>query len=140
MTISFAAFADELCKLAAPAKAQLATNTPTQIAPNGDQAFGDETEPVKTGFAVSQYSGPLSYGRFKQESYIPPFSAPALKVSEKKASSALTPAGRLASTAGVGQPKMGAPPGPSIAQLTKPKGFGTPMPGATKELQSVPSA
>lgn len=119
-------------------------------------AFVDEM--VKISFAVSQYSGPLSYGRFKQESYIPPFSAPPLKVAgpvsekraatvvaaliegagHKQASSPLTPAGRLASSSSIGQPKMGPPPGPSIAQLTKPKGYGTPMAGATKALQSVP--
>lgn len=100
-------------------------------------AFRDELE--KIAFAVSQYSGPLSYGRFKQESYLPPFQAPALKTAgppsektEKSASAPLTPASRFASTSLIGKPKMSAPPGPSIAQLTKPKGYGEPIAGATK--------
>lgn len=45
----------------------------------------------KKAYATSQYSGPLSYGGFKQESAIPPFKNPALKTAgppapkEKKA-------------------------------------------------------
>lgn len=52
-------------------------------------AFTDEV--TKIAYAVSQYSGPLSYGGFKQESHIPPFKNPALKTAgppsdkEKKA-------------------------------------------------------
>lgn len=160
--ISFHAFAAEVIKLAGdlaesalPQSAMRvkaggnapATNAPTRNQPNGDQAYNDENEPIKTAFAVSQYSGPLSYGKFKQESYIPPFTVPPFKTggpsSEKKAqlskrAAALTPAGRFASSSNIGKPKMGPPPGPSIAQLTKPKGFGVPEAGATKSLQSVP--
>ena len=44
-----------------------------------DQSYGDEQEEVKTSYAVSAYSGPLSYGRFKQESSIPPFRSPPVK-------------------------------------------------------------
>jgi hypothetical protein len=33
----------------------------------------------KMAFAKSQYSGPLSYGPFKQESHIPPFNSPPVK-------------------------------------------------------------
>jgi hypothetical protein len=53
-------------------------NTLPSPAPS-DQEFGDEKESVKVGYSVSQYSGPLSMGRFKQESYLPPFNAPQLK-------------------------------------------------------------
>lgn len=40
-------------------------------------SFVDEV--TKIAFAVSQYSGPLSYGPFKQESAIPPFFNPPVK-------------------------------------------------------------
>lgn len=32
----------------------------------------------------------------------------------------------------IGNPRVTAPPGPSIAQISKPKGYGRPIPGATK--------
>jgi len=95
----------------------------------------------KRAFAESSYSGGLGpYGRLKYESGIPPFQAPSLKVSgppsEKKAAvnmpGGLTPAGRLQSARAVGMPKVTAPPGPSIAEISKPIGYGTPLPGATK--------
>ena len=62
-----------------------------------DQAYGDEQEEVKisevsrptaseardevkkVAFSKSQYSGPLSMGRFKQESQIPPYRHPPVK-------------------------------------------------------------
>lgn len=44
-----------------------------------DQSYGDEQEEAKVSYSVSQYSGPLSEGRFKQESHIPPFRAPPVK-------------------------------------------------------------
>jgi hypothetical protein len=106
----------------------------------------------KVAFNVSQYSGPLSYGPFKQESSQPGFRPPSLKAPvEKKASdliatleqvvedrvkraaAAITPAGLLSQTRSVGvTPKVTAPPGPSIAQVAKPVGFGKPAPGALK--------
>lgn len=46
----------------------------------------------------------------------------------------ITPAGQLAKTQSVGAPKVTAPPGPSIADIAKPKGakFGIGIPGAFK--------
>jgi hypothetical protein len=46
----------------------------------------------------------------------------------------LTPAGQLAKTQSVGAPKASPPPGPSIAQIAKPRGarFGVGIPGAFK--------
>jgi len=85
------AFLDELPKIAAatPLRSKesigalvspslVRVNTLPSPAPS-DQEFGDEKESVKVGYSVSQYSGPLSYGRFKQESYVPPFNMPQLK-------------------------------------------------------------
>lgn len=107
-----------------------------------DAEFGDESmagqDSGKLGFAVSQYSGPLNPERFKYHSYLPPFAAPPVKTagppSEKKktAASPTTPAGRLANTQAIGKPKFTAPPGPSISDIAKPKGFGTKLPGTTK--------
>lgn len=101
-----------------------------------------------SGFATSQYSGPLSYGRFKMTSGLPPFRSPAMTkhdpkagdpdawmVGANKTAAPLTPAGRLAATAAVGKPKVSAPPGPSIADIAKPKGFGMKLPGATKTAE-----
>jgi len=47
---------------------------------------------------------------------------------------AMTPAGQLAKTQSIGAPKASPPPGPSIADIAKPKGarFGTGIPGAFK--------
>jgi hypothetical protein len=45
---------------------------------------------------------------------------------------ALTPKGRLASARKEGKPKMTGFAGPSVADVSKPVGFGEPMPGATK--------
>lgn len=145
-------------------------------------AFADEV--MKLSYAVSQYSGPLSYGSFRQASYIPPFRSPQLKTAgppgqkktaawgkghtlaaltaagfgggmllrqavrqrekkKKKVSmvrdrlkeaEALSPATRLAQSQQVGQPRLSAPPGPSIAQVAKPKGFGQVLPGAGKNF------
>jgi len=189
-------------------------------------AFVDEV--IKIAFGVSAYSGPLGYGGFKQESYIPPFMSPPVKTAgppppKKKAKTAasrtpvgpadlppprgaytsppprkpksakpagaskparskptgtrsrghfmrgdsaaaakkipwkyvvpglvalggltagahyldkqavaLTPMGQLRSTQRIGRPKVTAPPGPSIADVSKPHGFGKPLPGAAK--------
>lgn len=63
-----------------------------------------------------------------------PFVRPAFSTNGggvKVGAAPLTPAGRLESTQSVGMPRMNAP-GPSIAQQSKPRGFGTPMPGLTK--------
>jgi hypothetical protein len=51
---------------------------------------------------------------------------------EKTAAGISTPMGRLASSKAIGAPRVTAAPGPSIAQIAKPKGYGTPMSGAKK--------
>jgi len=48
--------------------------------------------------------------------------------------SGLTPAARLASAKRIGAPKISAPMGPSIADIAKPSGFGTDLPGAKKTI------
>lgn len=108
---------------------------------------------VGAGMSTSQYSGRLTDGRFKLTSGAPPFTAPAL--AEKQANSflshtiellksaapgmntatdAMQAAGRLHATQRVGAPRTTAPPGPSIAQIAKPKGYGTPIAGAKKTV------
>lgn len=96
-------------------------------------------EIIKMAFAVSQYSGPLGYGGFKQESYIPPFISPSLKTAgppsqnkKKTAATSLTPAGRLVQAQRIGKPRATTPSGPSVAQISKPVGYGKTMPGAGK--------
>ena len=42
------------------------------------------------------------------------------------------PGGKLYQTQAVGEPKVTAPPGPSIADQSKPIGYGLKQPGATK--------
>jgi hypothetical protein len=85
---------------------------------------------VKQAFSESQYSGGTGPGPFTNyASYIPPFRAPELK---KKKASVLTAKGQLNHTMRVGAPKSSPPPGPSIASVSKPMGFGKPLPGATK--------
>lgn len=87
-------------------------------------------------FAVSQYSGPLSYGSFPLVSYqggkAPNSLAAPLSKEGALTSKGLTPAGRLASGRSIGLPKLTAPSGPSIAEVSKPHGFGTKLPGALK--------
>lgn len=93
-------------------------------------------------------AGAPTRGGFLMSSEMPGFRAPSLKSAiqtppqsivtkfaaavEKLGSSATTPAGMLAKSKAVGLPKVTAPPGPSIAQVAKPVGFGTPKPGALK--------
>lgn len=70
----------------------------------------------------------------RQESNIPPFRAPRLDRGIQKQSAVLTPATQLAKTQRIGAPKATAPAGPSIADISKPKGarFGTGIAGAFK--------
>lgn len=133
--------------------------TPTQVL-NKSQKIGvpdfkiPEPKPLnKISFAQSAYSGPLSDGNStKYTSYIPPFRNPAVKTAgppseDKKADAVKTAAmldelcklnnvissqGQLTKTKKVGAPKASAPPGPSIQQISKPVGFGSPIAGATK--------
>jgi hypothetical protein len=111
---------------------------------------------IKVGFAQSAYSGPLSDGNStKYTSYIPPFRNPAVKTAgppsedkskEKlsamldelcKLNNVISPKSALTKTEKVGVPKTSAPPGPSIQQISKPVGFGTPIAGATKSSNGV---
>ncbi len=104
---------------------------------------------VGAGMTTSQYSGPLSYGPFKMTSGIPAFRRPAMtkgdpalegeawmygenKEASMAATGAMTPAGKLQSAQRVGAPKVTGFAGPSIADISKPKGYGTPLPGAQK--------
>ncbi len=104
---------------------------------------------VGAGMTTSQYSGPLSYGPFKMTSGIPAFrrSSPTKrdeslegaawmygenKEASMAATGAMSPAGRLSSSQRIGAPKVTGFAGPSIADVSKPKGFGTPLPGAQK--------
>jgi hypothetical protein len=91
---------------------------------------------AKLAFTQSEYSGDMNPPRIRHESGAPPFTAPPIKVagppSQKKTAAPLTPVARLSAAKAVGAPKVTAPAGPSIAQIAKPKGFGIPMPGATK--------
>jgi len=97
-----------------------------------------ETQPkVKEGFTRSEFSGDMNPPSMKYHSSLPPFTAPPLKTagppSEKQKKAGLfSPASQLSKAKSVGTLKMGPPPGPSIAQIAKPVGFGKPLPGATK--------
>lgn len=107
---------------------------------------------------VKKAEGAPTRGGFAMASDIPPFRAPNLRTGIQKAgdmlpdgvtynagdfkpvrftkrgAAAITPAGQLAQSKSVGMPKVTAPPGPSIADIAKPKGpgFGTGMAGAFK--------
>lgn len=113
---------------------------------------------VGSSMTASQYSGPLSYGPFKMTSGIPPFKRTSptktddslegaawmyggnkeaslgqlLAKAAAAATGAMSPAASLNATQRVGGPKTTGFSGPSIADIAKPKGFGTPMPGAQK--------
>lgn len=103
---------------------------------------------VGAGMSTSQYSGPLSYGPFKQESGIPAFvspnmtktdprlEAPAYAVGGDKTAEAGTGAmsavGKLRSAQRLTAPKTTGFAGPSIADVAKPRGYGKPLPGALK--------
>lgn len=106
----------------------------------------------EAGFTVSEYSGPLSYGRFPMESaqYRTPvpglqekaFSQPSggrvgqgpvLTPTVKVGGVALTPRTQAAASSRIGKtPGAFGSKGPSIAQVAKPVGFGRPSAGAIK--------
>ena len=102
---------------------------------------------MKTAFAVSQYSGTLGGGRrdIYTTGEFKTAGPPGEKGSKKKSKVAamrdelaklngvaITPKGKLRQTQSVGAPKVTPPPGPSIAELSKPVGYGMKAPGATK--------
>lgn len=108
----------------------------------------------KVSFATSQFSGPLSYGGFNQVSSVPPFVQPPVEVkavasggvgglphpaSQSPKTKVAAPgfgtivgagAGtrtavqKLSITKKVGTPQVTPPPGPSVAQISKPVNFG----------------
>lgn len=83
-------------------------------------------------FSTNQFSGPMNPVILSQASVLPPFRQPELQRGLQK--KAMTPAGQLAHTQRVGAPKASAPPGPSIADIAKPRGarFGSGIAGAFK--------
>jgi hypothetical protein len=89
---------------------------------------------VGAGMSTSQYSGPLSMGPFKQTSQIPPFTAPPIEQAKTAApaTGAMGVAGKLRAAQRVGGPKVTGFAGPSISDIAKPKGFGTPLSGTLK--------
>lgn len=96
-------------------------------------AFGEE----KTAFQTSQYDAGIGTPAVRQVSQMPGFTRPSLrKMSDgeaaKLASQAVTPRGRAIAAMRVGLPRVTAPSGPSIAQVSKPQGFGRPIAGAIK--------
>lgn len=104
---------------------------------------GEPVEKIADVSPASPWSGGINSGG-RQESSLPdPASAGGMQAEltrrvvrqlEKRGYSAQTPAGRLAQSKSVGAPDMADPPGPSIAQVAKPKGpkFGVAIPGAKK--------
>jgi len=116
--------------------------------------FADELNKLaaKLAFQVSEYSGPLSMGRFPQVSSQPgfrapnvrakPFAAPPQQIHEGgikigaliSPTTVGSPKAQLGSSMRIGRPRVTAPPGPSIHQVAKPKGFGSPIPGAKKSV------
>lgn len=98
---------------------------------------------VGAGMSTSQFSGPLSYGPFKQVSQIPGFVSPGMTRTDPSlepggvkaaaaATGAMSPAAKLSTSQRVGAPKTTGFSGPSIADIAKPKGYGTPLAGAGK--------
>lgn len=112
-----------------------------------DAATGDETDlPIGKeaedlggqSFSTNQYSGVMNPPSMVYASGQPGRWAPPVKTAgppsepEKTAAPGITPLGRLNSAKAIGAPRVGPAPGPSIAQISKPKGYGTPMSGAKK--------
>lgn len=106
-----------------------------------------KTAGLKHAFQTSQFSGTLGGGtrdiyRPSDVKYGGPPPPPEKTKKTKEAAMvdelmklngmATTPKGKLYSTQRVGAPKVSAPPGPSISELSKPVGYGTKAPGAVK--------
>lgn len=110
---------------------------------------------IKHGFATSQFSGVLGFGPFPAASSIPPWREPPLRKQSgppgdsqlestgdlpvpdgrahlRKNANVTSPSGQLQTSQGsAAAPRLKAP-GPSIAQQSKPRGFGVPLPGLAK--------
>jgi hypothetical protein len=102
-----------------------------QAAANTNEAEGEE-KAADVSPAVS-WNGQFG-GAHRQQSDIPAFRAPILSRAVQKHANVSSPRGQLSKTQHVGAPKVTAPPGPSIADIAKPKGehFGIGIPGAFK--------
>jgi len=106
----------------------------------------------KVAFQTSEFSGPLSYGRFPMVSSQPGFRAPNIRAKpfqnrpqqihtgNMKLGALLSPTAvgspksQLGSSMKIGRPRFTAPSGPSVHQIAKPKGFGSPIPGSKKSV------
>lgn len=91
------------------------------------------------GFSTNQYSGVMNPPSMVYASGIPSWKEPPVKTAGppssgrlKTAEPGLTPQSRLNSSRSIGAPKLSTPPGPSIAQISKPVGYGRPISGAAK--------
>ena len=109
-----------------------------------------QTMGMKMAFAVSQYSGVRGPGKLDYTPSDMKYAGPPGERGTKRKSCgatkmaamadelaklngvAMTPKGKLRQSQMVGAPKVTAPPGPSISELSKPVGFGTKAPGAVK--------
>ena len=94
----------------------------------------------KLAFETSMYDSGMSPPRTNQVSQIPSFRVPSLRkpfeIPEKNASMAVTPMGRAHAAQRVGLPHSTAGT-PSIAQVSKPIGYGRAIPGATSGKSGV---
>lgn len=118
----------------------------------------EDGQPKKVAFQMSQYAGASGLPPMRYASGIPAWREPPVKtagpppqkVNEDgittrrgktagvlKRANIASPASQLAKNQQVGAPRLTAPPGPSIAQISKPVGFGKPMSGATKGVHSI---
>jgi hypothetical protein len=119
---------------------------------------------VKRASEDLDFYGDSDMPKIKQESYLPPFKRPRLKMAEALSGTSYSPGknvGGGGTTAGsggagglLGPPKVKfspgsqlarsqnvakvptTPPGPTVATIAKPIGYGRPMPGATKTLDA----
>lgn len=96
-------------------------------------------ELTKAAFNMSQYSGDMEMPSMRYASGIPSWKEPPVKTAgpppprgKLKKANIASPSRQLAKAQSVGAPRASAPPGPSIAQIAKPTGYGKPMSGATK--------
>lgn len=126
------------------AKGAVATSMIPALRHEGDRRAEISTlkhfveEQSKESFQTSQYSGPLSYGGFKQTSAQAPAANPDLTtvIQQKTAGIPTTPAGVLARASAVAK-TPGVAKGPSISSIAKPPGFGKPIAAAIHPSRGV---
>jgi hypothetical protein len=68
----------------------------------------------------------------KDKSFSPLAKLSAMRDELSKLNAVQSPEAQIAKSQKVGAPRLSAPPGPSVAQIVKPVGYGRPAPGATK--------